>query len=268
MEDHLQVRVALETNSSSLPQPPPEPSVSFNASTSTTSVEFDTAESLHNPELEPEGVSARSLEMEGPGSSSDEYTTSLLPKTRVENSLTPRSCLTECCAAYRPTDSGARVTPFAIILLVVLLVIYVLNQADRLVLAVLIPSGLRCWEDFENSTNSSCSENQNDILNNTDNGNITDCVNFNNFEQGLLTGPAFTVIYVVAGLPLAWLADTASRPLVLLIGLAFWSTMMVLSGSVVVFWELLVLRVMLGVGEVSLHKLIFNDKQCYTYQYL
>ena len=63
-------------------------------------------------------------------------------------------------------------------------------------------------------------------------------------------GPAFTIIYVVAGLPLAYLADTRSRPLVLIIGIGFWSVIVLLTGFVEQFWELLVLRIFLGIGEV------------------
>lgn len=64
------------------------------------------------------------------------------------------------------------------------------------------------------------------------------------------TGPAFTVIYVVAGLPLARLADTRSRPFVLLLGLVMWSVMIFLTGFTVTFWQLLTLRIFLGIGEV------------------
>ena len=67
-----------------------------------------------------------------------------------------------------------------------------------------------------------------------------------------VSGPAFTIIYVLAGLPLARLADTRSRPLVLVLGLAFWSVMVLLTGFATAFWELLVLRIFLGVGEVRL----------------
>ena len=66
------------------------------------------------------------------------------------------------------------------------------------------------------------------------------------------SGPAFTVIYVLAGLPLARLADTRSRPLVLVLGLVFWSVMVLVTGFTTKFWELLVLRVLLGIGEVRL----------------
>jgi len=58
------------------------------------------------------------------------------------------------------------------------------------------------------------------------------------------------VIYVLAGLPLARLADTRSRPLVLLFGVTFWSVMVLVTGFVTEFWELLVLRIFLGIGEV------------------
>ena len=247
----MQVRAALETTRCPEPaesSPPATELISVAFDAKTASVDLDPTRSLDKVEEEVE------KKMDGVDSSSDEYTTSLLPEPSAAED---RSCLTKCYAAYRSPNSGSRVTPFAIILLIVLLVIYVLNQADRLVLAVLIPSGLRCYEDFNSTSNSTCSEpigdNETYIERNS-----TDCIHFDNFEQGLLTGPAFTIVYVVAGLPLAWLADTASRPLVLLIGLAFWSSMMILSGSVTVFWQLLVLRILLGVGEVSLYDLCYS----------
>ena len=153
--------------------------------------------------------------------------------------------------SYRSTNPQSRITPFAIVLLIVLLLIYVLNQADRLVLAVLIPSGLKCTG---NSTqdNDTCYTN-NAPLNNISNETIIsnpDCIPFNDYEQGLLTGPAFVVVYVIAGLPLAYLADTRSRSFVLLLGVLFWSIMVILTGFIHEFWELLLLRVLLGVGEV------------------
>ena len=74
------------------------------------------------------------------------------------------------------------------------------------------------------------------------------CVN--SFKFSYYAGPAFTLIYVVAGLPLARLADTRSRSLVLVIGLVFWSVMVLLTGFAMVFWQLVVLRIMLGIGEV------------------
>ena len=69
-------------------------------------------------------------------------------------------------------------------------------------------------------------------------------------------GPAFTVIYVIAGLPLARLADTRSRSLVLVFGLTFWSMMVLLTGFAQTFWQLMLLRVLLGIGEVSVSDLM------------
>ena len=73
------------------------------------------------------------------------------------------------------------------------------------------------------------------------------------------TGPAFTVIYVLAGLPLARLADTRSRPFVLIFGVVFWSVMVLLTGFVESFWQLLVLRVFLGIGEVRAVRNLFSQ---------
>jgi hypothetical protein len=161
----------------------------------------------------------------------------------------------------RPSDGKVeRVTPFAVVLLIVLLAVYVLNQADRLVLPVVIPNGLRCNVGKDecagpNTTNDTSTGNDT-IQNGT--GTNEDCIQFNDDQQGLLTGPAFTVIYVLAGLPLARLADTRSRPLVLLLGLTFWSVMVLLTGFTKAFWELLVLRIFLGIGEASCNPVAYS----------
>ena len=175
----------------------------------------------------------------------------LLVARKEEKSCFPKRCFPELqsfVTSYRSADPQSRVKPFAVVLLVVISIVYVLNQADRLVLAVLIPSGLQC--PFGNSSNDSCKKDSAKEDADVSGVNNTDCIKFNNAEQGLLTGPAFTVIYVLAGLPLAWLADTTSRSLVLLGGIAFWSAMVILMGFIHNFWELLLLRIMLGVGEV------------------
>ena len=234
MDDQLQVIAAQELNQTAPDQTLPEPPVTFSKELEEVNLDLQP--------LEAHGMAEGSIREAV--DSSEEITQSLLP----DETRPSRFQLWRCCLAYRSSNPEQRVTPFAMVLLIVLFIIYVLNQADRLVLAVLIPAGLRC--DLGNSSNdTSCvvPSNQSDSENRTD---FTDCIEFNDFEQGLLTGPAFTIIYVLAGLPLAWLADTASRSLVLIIGLSFWSAMIVLSGSVVVFWQLLVLRIFLGVGEV------------------
>lgn len=193
----------------------------------------------------------------------DEAKAPIIPGEEEKPSLNKKpSCLT-CPKCYQSDDPENRVTPFAIILLIVLFLIYVLNQADRLVLPVSIPAGLRC----DLSVTSQC--NKTNLTGYTPPGeleegliNITnssdDCIHFNDEQQGLLTGPAFTVIYVVAGLPLARLADTRSRSLVLILGLVFWSAMVLLTGFVHEFWQLILLRVLLGVGEASCNPVAYS----------
>ncbi|CAI8021136.1 Protein spinster [Geodia barretti] len=159
-----------------------------------------------------------------------------------------------------PDGKTERVTPFAVVLLLVLLAVYVLNQADRLVLPVVIPNGLRCDEGKEDcgSYNASGVGGNGSSAHSNGTSSSRNCIQFDDDQQGLLTGPAFTVIYVLAGLPLARLADTRSRPLVLVLGLTFWSVMVLVTGFTTKFWELLVLRILLGVGEASCNPVAYS----------
>ena len=134
--------------------------------------------------------------------------------------------------------------PFIVLFL--LLLIYVLNQADRLVLPVVIPSGLRCKASASSECDNSTAGNISDV-----NSSSEDCISFNDYEQGLITGPAFTVVYVICGLPISRIADRWSRTITLLIGLAAWSSVAFCTGFVQTFWQLLLLRIFLGIGEVS-----------------
>ncbi|XP_071965382.1 MFS-type efflux pump MSMEG_3705-like [Antedon mediterranea] len=135
----------------------------------------------------------------------------------------------------------------AIISLVVLFFVYVLNQTDRQVLPVLIPAGLRC---SYNSSDHQCVSHSmyNATFQNCD---PEDCIEFDDTQQGILTGVAFTVMYTVAGIPLARVADKTSRVVVLLVGCFFWSLMVFFTGFAKTFWELLLSRMMLGIGEAT-----------------
>eukprot|EP00042_Codosiga_hollandica_P042770 m.396233 g.396233 ORF g.396233 m.396233 type:complete len:85 (+) comp56407_c0_seq23:345-599(+) len=70
-------------------------------------------------------------------------------------------------------------------------------------------------------------------------------------DQGLLTGPAFTVVYTLSGLPLSVLADRVSRVHVLVSGLFFWAILMCTSYFVEELWQLILVRMLLGVGGFS-----------------
>ena len=72
-------------------------------------------------------------------------------------------------------------------------------------------------------------------------------------QIGLMTGLAFALFYTVLGIPIARLADrqTTSRPRLIAVALALWSAMTALCGVAQNFWQLLLARIGVGVGEAG-----------------
>ncbi len=68
---------------------------------------------------------------------------------------------------------------------------------------------------------------------------------------GLLTGFAFAVFYATFGIPIAMWADRGNRRNILSLALAVWSGMTALSGMAQSFWQLLIARMGVGVGEAG-----------------
>lgn len=68
-------------------------------------------------------------------------------------------------------------------------------------------------------------------------------------ELGLLTGLAFAAFYVLAGFPIARLADRSNRKNIVAWSLAFYSAMTALCGAAVGFWTLFLARMGVGIGE-------------------
>jgi hypothetical protein len=68
---------------------------------------------------------------------------------------------------------------------------------------------------------------------------------------GFLTGSSLAFFYVTAGLPLATLADRANRRTMIALALAAWSVMTTLCGFVQNYWQLLLARIGVGVGEAG-----------------
>lgn len=64
-------------------------------------------------------------------------------------------------------------------------------------------------------------------------------------------GTAFILVYAIAGVPLGRLADRVRRTRLLAGGVAAWSLMTAASGAVVNFWQLLLVRMGVGIGEAS-----------------
>lgn len=67
----------------------------------------------------------------------------------------------------------------------------------------------------------------------------------------LLTGTSLALFYVTAGLPLAYLADRANRRAMVALALGAWSLMTACCGFVQNFWQMLIARVGVGVGEAG-----------------
>jgi predicted MFS family arabinose efflux permease len=70
-------------------------------------------------------------------------------------------------------------------------------------------------------------------------------------QLGLLTGFAFAVFYVVAGLPIANWADRGNRRNIVALAVGVWSVMTAISGLAQNYLQLLLARIGVGVGEAG-----------------
>lgn len=70
-------------------------------------------------------------------------------------------------------------------------------------------------------------------------------------QLGLLTGFAFAIFYVTAGIPIARWADRGNRRNIVALSLFIWSGMTALSGYVQNYLQLLLARIGVGVGEAG-----------------
>ena len=110
---------------------------------------------------------------------------------------------------------------YANYVLVVLLIAYILSFVDRNILAVLV-------------------------------GPIRQQFEISDFQFSIISGWAFTLFYIVLGLPIGWLADRFSRKWIITTGVFFWSVMTCVSGFTRTFGSFFVARVGVGVGEAAL----------------
>lgn len=70
-------------------------------------------------------------------------------------------------------------------------------------------------------------------------------------QLGLLSGFSFALIYVTAGIPIAWWADRSNRRNIVSMALAVWSGMTALSGFAQNYTQLLLARIGVGLGEAG-----------------
>jgi MFS family permease len=130
-------------------------------------------------------------------------------------------------------------------LLALLVGIFILNQADRQLLPVLIPAGLKCGSESGGSA--------------SHHGPHAGCISFSATLEGVLKGPAFTVVYAVVGVFLAFLGDDPRRRhRTMMISTCFWSIVTGLWYFVSRFWQVVILRLLLGVGESVCSPIAFS----------
>lgn len=120
-------------------------------------------------------------------------------------------------AAGRPADFS---TAYKIYALTLLVLVYVSNYGNRVLMSILMPS---VQKEFA----------------------------INDLQLGLLGGTMFAIFYATLGIPIAIYADRGNRKMVIVAATALWSLMTALCGTAQNFWQLAVMRVGVGVGEAG-----------------
>lgn len=77
-------------------------------------------------------------------------------------------------------------------------------------------------------------------------------------QMGLILGASFAVFYSLFGLPLGWLVDRVNRRNLVVAGVLIWSVMTMASGYATGFFDLLVARLGVGLGEAVLTPAAFS----------
>lgn len=70
-------------------------------------------------------------------------------------------------------------------------------------------------------------------------------------QLGLLTGVMFALFYATLGMPMAMWADRRNRRNLITFSITLWSAMTALCGAAMQFWQLLIARIGVGVGEAG-----------------
>jgi predicted MFS family arabinose efflux permease len=80
---------------------------------------------------------------------------------------------------------------------------------------------------------------------------IKDDLKLSDTQLGLLAGFAFAIFYATLGLPVARLADRSNRVTIIATALTMWSIMTAVCGLAQNFWQLLLARIGVGIGEAG-----------------
>lgn len=82
--------------------------------------------------------------------------------------------------------------------------------------------------------------------------NIKASLQLSDTQIGILQGPSFVALFVIASLPMGWIADRWNRRYLVTLGVTVWSIATFACGLADTFGELLVARLMVGFGEATL----------------
>ena len=104
--------------------------------------------------------------------------------------------------------------------LALLLLVYITNYADRILLGILLPA-------------------------------IKAEFHLNDTQLGFLHGTAFAIFYATLGVPIAMYADRGNRKFVIVAATAMWSVMTYMCGKATDFWQLVMFRIGVGIGEAG-----------------
>lgn len=126
----------------------------------------------------------------------------------------------ESAASRATAQPGELSTNYKIYALALLVLVYISNYADRILLGILLPA---IKAEFS----------------------LTDT------ELGFLHGTAFAIFYATLGVPIAIYADRGNRKLVIVAATAMWSVMTALCGMAQTYWQLVFARIGVGVGEAG-----------------
>lgn len=158
------------------------------------------------------------------------------------------------------------VKPYSMYVLLTLLLAYLFNQLDRYMLAITITplsqdlkfGDSKCFKndsvpDFGHTYK--CDGNSTQSCLDVVNLNGTSLCKWDYSGQGwdyqILAGPVFILIYTVAGIFIGLAADHWNRKLMLSACLILWSAATLFHGLVTEYWQLAIVRFMLGLGEAG-----------------
>jgi len=80
---------------------------------------------------------------------------------------------------------------------------------------------------------------------------IKDDLGLADWQLGLMSGLAFAVFYTFLGIPIARMAERKNRPVIIGTCVAIWSGFTALCGSAQNFWQLILFRIGVGIGEAG-----------------